>query len=453
MRRQFISLLLLLSTLGTAPGKTVDVTKAGIVGDGAKLNTASIQKVIDDCSAAGGGTILFPAGRYLTGTIQIKNNVTLRLEKDATLLGSTDVADYRNLDPFIDGSGNPMGHALIVAVDAENVGIEGKGTVDGQSPELKAKQNPYVLRPFLLRWVRCTNVTVRDVHLANPGAWTLNFFQTKGAVIEGVTIRSRDLGMPNNDGINLDSSENVRVRNCDVISGDDALVIKSTSSAKPSRDIKATKCKLSSRTNAIKLGTESIGGFENISVTDCQITNTKMAGIALYAVDGGDLRNVSISDITMDGVVVPISIRLGARLKTFREGDQPRQTPGKLRDVTIKNVSAKNIEMIGMLINGIPGFPVEALTLENIQLELPGGGTAEAANVQLPENEKAYPEFDMFGKSMPAYGIYARHLRDVKFQNVRTTVKTPDARPAKIFVDVEGVTPAGFAPAPTMTAK
>jgi hypothetical protein len=259
--------------------------------------------------------------------------------------------------------------------------------------------------------------------------------------------------MPNNDGINIDSSENVRVSNCDVVSGDDALVIKSTSSSKPSRNIQATKCKLSSRTNAIKLGTESIGGFENISVTDCQITNTKMAGIALYSVDGGDLRNVTISDIAMDGVVVPISIRLGARLKTFREGDQPRQTPGKLRDVTIKNVSAKNIEMIGMLINGIPGFPVEALTLENIQLELPGGGTAEAPNVQLPENEKAYPEFDMFGKSMPAYGIYARHIHGVKFQNVRTSVKTPDARPARIFVDVEGVTPAGFAPAPATTAK
>src|SRR5438105_11171577 len=347
-----------------ASDKVVDVTKAGVVGDGTTLNTASIQKAIDDCSAAGGGgTLSFPAGRYLTGTIQIKSNVTLRLEKDATLLDSTEVADYRNLDPFIDGSGNPMGHALIVAVDAENVGIEGKGTVDGQSPALKKKQKPYAMRPFLLRWVRCKNVTVKDVHLTNPGAWTLNFFQTKGAVIEGVTIRSRDLGMPNNDGINLDSSENVRVRNCDVISGDDALVIKSTSSTKPSRDIEATNCKLSSHTNAIKLGTESIGGFENIKVSNCQISNTNMAGIALYEVDGADLRNVTISDITMDGVTVPISIRLGARLKTFREGDQPKPAAGKLRDVTIKNVTAKNVEMIGMLINVVPGHPVEALTL------------------------------------------------------------------------------------------
>ena len=428
----------------TAAGGVIDVTKAGVVGDGATQNTAAIQQAIDACAAAGGGTLSFPAGRYLTGTIQIKSHVTLRLEQDATLLGSTEVADYRNLDPFIDGSGNPMGHALIVAVDADQVGIEGPGTVDGQSPKLKAKQNPYAMRPFLLRWVRCAHVIVRDVHLINPGAWTLNFFQTKGAVIENVTIRSRDLGMPNNDGINLDSSENVRVRHCDVISGDDALVIKATSASKPSRDIVATDCQLSSRTNAIKLGTESIGGFTDISVSRCQITNTKMAGIALYEVDGADLRNVTISDIAMDGVIVPISIRLGARLKTFREGDQPRPTPGKLRDVTIRNVSAKNIEMIGMLINGVPGFPVEALTLENVQLELPGGGTAEAAKIQLAEKEKAYPEFDTFGKTMPAYGIYVRHVRGVKFLNVRTTLLKPDARPATALIDVTDLTPTQF---------
>jgi polygalacturonase len=431
-------------TAADAAARVINVTTAGVAGDGTTLNTARIQKAIDDCSAAGGGTISFPPGRYLTGTIQLKSEVTLRLEKDATLLGSTDAADYRNLDPFIDGNGHPLGHALIVAVDARNVGIEGGGAVDGQSPALKKKQNPYVMRPFLVRWVRCTNVTVRDVHLVNPGAWTLDFFQTKGAVIEGVTIRSRDLGMPNNDGIDIDSSEHLRVRNCDVISGDDALVIKSTSRSRPSRDIVVKRCRLSTRTNAIKLGTESIGGFEDISVSDCQVTNTKMSGIALYTVDGGDLRNVAISDITMDGVIVPISIRLGARLKTFREGDQTRPAPGKLRDVTIKNVSAKNIGMIGILINGVPGFPVQALTLENIRLALPGGGTAEDAKVQLPEKEKAYPEFDVFGKTMPAYGIYARHVRGIKFQNVRTSLIKPDARPATVLIDVEDVKPANF---------
>jgi polygalacturonase len=446
------SLLLISLLFAAIPSIThastiIDATKSGVVGDGTTLNTASIQKAIDDCAAAGGGTISFPPGRYLTGTIQIKSNVTLRLADNATLLGSTNVADYRNLDPFVDGNGHPLGHALIVAVDAANVGLEGNGTVDGQSPKLKATQHPYTMRPFLIRWVRCTNVTVRNIHLTNPGSWTLNFFETTGAVVEDVTIRSRGLGMPNNDGIDLDSSENVRVRNCDIVSGDDAVVIKSTSAARPSRDIQVADCHLSSNTNAIKLGTESIGGFANISVTDCQVTNTKMSGIALYTVDGGDLANVTISNVTMDGVTVPISIRLGSRLKTFRTGDQPKPTPGQLRDVTIENVTAKNIGLIGILINGVPGYPVEALTLKNIQLELPGGGTADAAKIQLPEKPAAYPEYNMFGKILPASGIYARHIRGVTFQNVQTTLLKPDARPATVFIDVQDVSPANFATA------
>ncbi|HTB63571.1 MAG TPA: glycosyl hydrolase family 28 protein [Opitutales bacterium] len=433
-------LLINASSLSAATNNIVDVTKNGVTGDGVTLNTASIQKAIDDCAAAGGGTISFPAGHYLTGTIQIKSNVTLHLDKDATLLGSTDAADYRNLDPFIDGSGHPLGDALIVALDATNVGIEGEGTVDGQSPKLKTKEKTYSMRPFLVRWVRCQNVTVRNVHLINPGAWTLNFFQTQGATIEGVTIRSRDLGMQNNDGINLDSSANVQVRHCDVISGDDALVIKSTSASQPSHDITASDCQLSSHANAIKLGTESIGGFANISISDCQITNTQMAGIALYAVDGGDLRNVTISNITMDGAVVPIAIRLGARLKTFREGDQPKPAAGKLSEVTIQNIRAKNVGLIGLLINGIPSHPVESLELQNITIEVPGGGTAEQAKTQLAEKETAYPEFNMFGKTVPAYGIYARHVDGLKLDGVRITTLQPDARPAAVFIDIENMT-------------
>lgn len=442
-----IALFAFLAVASCAHGEltnVTDVTKAGVVADGTTLNTKAIQKAIDDCSAAGGGTIRFPAGRYLTGTIEIKSNVTLHLDDEATLLGSTDADDYRNLDPFTDGSGNPMGHALIVAVGAHHVAIEGGGTIDGRGAALAAKQKPFTMRPFLVRFVRCNDVAVRDVHLTNPGAWTLNFFQTKGALIEGVTIRTREQKLRNNDGVNIDSSENVRVSRCDVISGDDALVIKSTSST-ASRDIVASDCTLSTRTNAIKLGTESFGGFENISISDCRISDTKMSGIALYTVDGGDLRNVTISDVAMDGVTVPISIRLGSRLKTFRKGDKPKPAAGQLRDVMIKNVTAKNVGMIGMLINGIPEHPVETLTLENVQLELPGGGSAQDAKVQLPEKESAYPEYNAFGKTMPAYGIYARHVRGVTFTNVRTSMKEKDERPATVFVDVEDVTPKDFA--------
>lgn len=435
------SQLVVASSAAAAP-PVVDVARSGVVGDGVTMNTAAIQALIDATAARGGGILDFGAGRYLTGSIVLKSHITLRLEKDAVLLGSTDAADYRNLDPFIDGSGNPMGHALVVALDAVDVGIEGSGTVDGQGPQLKARQAPFTVRPFLLRWVRSKDVRIRDVHLVNPGAWTLNFFETDGAVVEGITIRSRGLGLHNNDGINIDSSSHIRVSRCDIDSGDDALVIKSTG-AKPSRDIVASGCRLSSHTNAIKLGTESYGGFENISVTDSQIVNTDMAGIALYAVDGGDLRKVSIGGITMDGVAIPISIRLGARLKTFRAGTRARTAPGALSEVTIRDVSAKNIGLIGMLINGVPGHPVDRLTIEHVRLEAPGGGTAAQAQVKLGEKEAAYPEFNMFGKTMPAYGLYLRHVRGLHLNDVQVTTLTPDARPAQVLIDaeVEGLAP------------
>ena len=441
----FLALLLTPLPPAHAASVIIDAPTAGIAGDGVTLNTTAIQKAIDDCTAGGGGVLHFPKGRYLTGTIQIKSNVTLRVDDGATLLGSTSAADYRNLDPFIDGSGNPLGHALIVAVDSDHVGIEGAGTIDGQGPAIKAHQASYKIRPFLVRWVHCTNVTVKDVHLINPGAWTLNFFGSKGVTIEGITIRSRGLGLANNDGINIDSSEDIQVSNCDVESGDDALVIKSTSAAKAPQagNITASDCKLSTRTNAIKLGTESIGGFEKITVSKCAITKTQMAGIALYEVDGGELHDVTIRDVTMDDVALPISIRLGARNKTFREGDKAKET-GTLRDVMIENVSAKNVGMVGMLINGVPGHAVENVKLENISLELPGGKGADAAKIQLPEKEAAYPEFDMFGKTIPAYGIYARHVKEMTFENVHMNVVKADERPGTVLIDVAGVTPCGF---------
>ena len=422
------------AVLNSAVGQPLDVTKSGVVGDGVTLNTSAIQQAIDTCSAQGGGTLNFPAGRYVTGTIQLKDNVTLHLDGDAVLLGSTNAADYRNVDPFIAGDGIPLGYALIVADGAKHVGVEGTGLIDGQGQAVKAAQKSYTVRPFLMRWLRCTDVTVKDVHLTNPGAWTLNFFQSRGITVERVTIRTRTTGLANNDGIDLDSCEHVRIADCDIESGDDALCIKATSTV-PSRDIVATGCKLSTTCNAIKLGTESIGDYSNIRISQCDVRDTKMAGIAIYAVDGAHTEDISISDITMTAVTVPISLRLGARLKTFREGDV-KKTTGTLRNVTLKNIRATGVERIGILVNGVPGHAIENLTLENIDLTLPGGGTAEDAKLQLGEKEDAYPEMSMFGKILPAYGLYLRHVRGVTFKNVRTHLATPDARPERICLDV-----------------
>jgi polygalacturonase len=429
-----------------AAGDTLDAKAFGAVGDGVTLNTAALQRAIDLCTANGGGTIRLSAGRYVTGTIQLKDNVTLHLDANAFLLGSSKAADYRNVDPFLDGTGAAMGYALVAAIGAKNVGIDGPGTIDGQGKALSVGQIRYTVRPFLVRWVHCTGVAMKGTTLLNSGAWGVNFFQCKDVAAGGLTIRNRS-GLANNDGIDIDSCENVAISNCDIDSGDDAVCLKTTST-QPCRDITATNCTLKTSCNAIKLGTESIGDFEHIRVSGCQIHQTGMSGIALYSVDGAILHDVVVSDVTMDGIQVPISIRLGARLKTFRAGDTAKPV-GAIRDVTVRNVTVTGAKQIGMLINGVPGHAVEGLSFENIKMELAGGGTAADGKVQLAEKEAAYPEYSMFGKVMPAYGFYLRHVDGVSFKNVQASVTKADARPEVVTVDVSGVQPADF---PTMPA-
>jgi polygalacturonase len=289
--------------------------------------------------------------------------------------------------------------------------------------------------------VHGTDVVVKETTLVNSGAWGMNFFQCQNVAASGLTIRNRS-GLANNDGIDIDSCQNVSIDNCDIDSGDDALCLKTTST-QPTRDITAVNCRLKTNCNAIKLGTESIGDFEHIRVSQCQIRQTGMSGIALYSVDGAILHDVVISDVTMDGIQVPISVRLGARLKTFRAGDTAKPV-GAIRDLTIKNVNVTGARQIGMLINGVPGHPIQGLSFEDIKIELAGGGTAADASVQLAEKEAAYPEYSMFGKVMPAFGFYLRHVDGVRFANVRASVLAADARPEVSLIDAKNVTPADF---------
>ena len=166
----------------------IDITNYGAVGNAITLNTDAIQKAIDACYKSGGGKVIIPSGIFLTGTIALNDNITLQLKKGAVLLGSTDVNDYKNLDPFVDGLGISVGWALVVAVDKKNVGIEGEGIIDGQGSKLKAQQiltdtrsesQRWGRRPFLLRVVRCQNVSVTGVTLNYSAAWTSHYFQCR----------------------------------------------------------------------------------------------------------------------------------------------------------------------------------------------------------------------------------------------------------------------------------
>nr|WP_295872824.1 DUF4955 domain-containing protein [uncultured Chitinophaga sp.] len=427
---------LLIASMGNAMDKktVVDITRFGAVGDGKTLNTAAIQQAIDACSANGGGKVRVPAGTWLTGTLLLKNNVLLLVEENATLLGSPDIKDYQIVDGFKDGLGQQMGYALIGAVDVSNTGIIGKGVIDGQGKLVRASGG-HERRPFLVRFVRCRQVRVSDIHLQGPTAWTMHFFHCTNILTEKVTIRSRGLG--NNDGIDIDCCEKVVIRDCDIDSGDDAICFKTTSPY-PCRDVTVSNIKINTGEGAIKFGTESAGNFENIKVSHIDVAFAREGGIKLFSVDGAHLRNISISDVKMDKVNMPIIIRLGSRLKTFREGDV-RQEVGSISNISIKDVTVAHGTWTGMLISGIPGHYIDGITLDNIHINIPGEGTAADAQVNLEERERDYPEIKMFGKQIPAYALYIRHAKNIRFHRITYTSDQPDVRPAVIASDIDQV--------------
>jgi hypothetical protein len=430
----------------------VDISAYGAVGDGTTLNTSAIQNAIDACYKSGGGKVIVPSGVFLTGTIALNDNVTLQLNKGAVLLGSTDVNDYKNLDPFVDGLGISVGWALVVAVDKKNIGIEGEGTIDGQGSKLKAQQiltdtraesQRWGRRPFLLRIVRCQAVAINGVTLNYAAAWTSHYFQCKQVSIKNVKIVSR--GVAHNDGMDIDGCQDVTIKNCDVESGDDALCFKTTSSKMTCKNIVVSGLRLKSGQGAIKIGTESMAAFENINISQCYIYDTANGGIKLLSVDGANIRNIQITDITMVEVKTPILIRLGARLSVFRKDQDSQQPVGTLENVIIKNVKAKaadNAQLMppsGILVTGIPGHDVKNLTLENIEINLAGGGSNENARQLVPEAIDKYPEIKTFGPLVPAYGVWARHVDGLKVSNVKFTLSHNDLRPAIICEDGKNI--------------
>jgi len=446
----------------TDPGsglRIFDVKEYGAIGNGNVLDTASINRAIDDCHARGGGVAYVPPGIYLSGTVILKSNVTLYLEAGATLLGSKNIRDYAlQAGPSLLGDANQK--HLVFARDAENIGLAGPGRIDGQGssfwvpsgrvvpPSAESWQDvaTYDWKPLdrpspLLEFYNCKNLRIEEVHIENAAGWTLRPVHCDNVFIRGITIRNPVIG-PNTDGIDPTGCQNVFISDCLIATGDDAICLKSESpyggEVRVSKNITISNCVLTGCCNGLKFGTATFGGFENVVFTNSVIFNEDVdpkeriiAGIALEMVDGGSLEGVVISNIRMQRVRTPVFIRRGNRT--------PRSdgTPGTLRGIMIENIHATG-SLLTSSITGLPGFDVEDVTLSNIRIESEERGKAGWVEREIPELSASYPEARMFGR-LPAYGFYCRHVKGLRLKQVELRSSAGEMRPALHCDDVKDI--------------
>ena len=469
----FLSRLVFLGCLGflfplkaatpmARPALIHDVRDYGARGDGIGLDSAAISRAIEAAAAAGGGSVVVPAGRYRCGTVTLRSHVTLRLEAGAVLIGSTELSDYpeaappiptdtiefRRLLPVYPTRFEYGRHSLIQAIGLENVAIEGRGVIDGSGdhPNFSkaelirrglTRQEAHSRRPYGLSFIQCRNVHVSGISFRNLAFWAQDYLDCEDVLVDGITVDSPALDR-NNDGIDIDGSRRVRVVNSFFNTGDDAICLKA--SYRDCEDIVISNNVISSLVNGIKMGTASNGGFKNIAISNMVMRKVGAAGIALQIVDGGHMDGVAVNNVVMHEAGAAFFIRLGDRGRAWMRPEH--HAVGSLKNVLINNVVAQiytpwDGRPLGSSISGLPGHPVEDVTLSNIRIvslrEQPRDQTLGLGEAAIPENPHDYPEYSMFG-SLPAYGLYARHVRGLTLDTVSTDFRTVDHR-SSLFCD------------------
>ena len=433
-----------------------DVKNYGAKGDGKNLDTKAIDKAIDAANAAGGGTVFFPAGDYLSVTIHLKSNVGLYLEHGATIIAATtakgvqyDLPEKSENSIYQDYGHSYFHNSLIVGENLHDISITGPGHILGtgllRAVSKTGQVNGFGNKTIALKL--CRNVILKDFTIFH-GGWFC--FLLTG--VDNMTMDNLKMDT-NRDGIDLISSKNVHITNCTINSPrDDGIVLKSDFSLNYPRaveNVTISNCSVSgykegtlldgtyvredkATTGRIKIGTETNGGFKNITITNCIIDHCW--GLALETVDGAVLEDITISNITMREISsAPIFIRLGARQRA------PKDFPySQLHRVMISNIVAYDVTSDqAAIVSGIPDHDIEDLTLSNINIYFKGGGTeAQAANV-VPPLIDSYPEPNRFGIT-PSYGFFIRNVKDLKMSDVFVHFSKDDLRPAFILDHVEG---------------
>ena len=448
-----------------------NVRAYGAAGDGTNLDSPAIDKAITACAQAGGGTVLVPPGTYLCGSVHLQSNIHLEIAAGATILGAPqEMKAYDFTEPWTGPAYQDGGHcyfhnSLIWGENLTNVFITGNGMISGgglvrgdrildqmsgylnwQHPE----QTPTNLPPLRLGnkaicLVLCRNVLIRDVTIYHGGHFAILVTGCTDLTVDNVTMDT------DRDGIDIDCCKNTMVSNCRINSpNDDGLCPKSTFALKTNiitENLTIVNCQVSgfevgtlldgtmkpskSKNGRIKFGTESSGGFRNCTVANCTFRGCK--GLALEEVDGGIMENITINNIAMmDVASYPIYITTGSR---NRDPNVP--VPSRARNILISNVIATGVDArSGIEIMGLPEQPIEGLRLDNIRLTFAGGGTKEQAAIVPKELGTGYPEPK---GTMPAYGLFARHVHGLELANITVGFDKDDFRPALVCTDVKGL--------------
>lgn len=439
-----------------ASAKDYPASLFNIYSDGVTLNTRSIQFAIDYIHQQGGGRLVFYVGRYLTGTIHLKSNVSIELKEGATLVGSLNPFDYEKKGWT----------ALIFAHDQKNIGITGQGVIDGQGRLLARKVVDIIqkglikdgfrydrpeaeTRAVLLYFRGCENVNMKGVTMRNSASWVQIYDQCRNVGIDSMYVDSKAYW--NNDGIDIVDCEKVSISNSFIDSDDDGICLKSHDASKVCRDVVIRNNTIRSSANGIKFGTATYGGFSNIRIINNRVFDTYRSAVTIAAVDGGFVEDVEVDSLQSYNTGNAIFLRIGERVKGKK---------GRMENVRISNVYAevpatkpdvayeyegpiedmpRNISPASIV--GMPDAMITNVILKNIEIRYPGGGNPMFAKVGLdqldkvPEKGASYPEFSMFGE-LPAWGLYIRHAKEITVSELKLTAEKKDYRTALVLDNV-----------------
>ena len=453
-------ILILLFCPGLVKAIDCNASMFGIKSNGTTLNTNSIQKGIDYINAHGGGRLVFYVGRYLTGTIYLKSNVTIQLEEGAILVGSLNPYDYEMSNNWT---------AMIFALDQQNIGITGKGVIDGRgfsvannlvdlihkgvvSDPLKYDRPRETIRPQNIYFRGCRNVRIQGITIKDPGSWNQQYDRCRNVVIDGIMVDSKSYW--NNDGVDIVDCDSVSITNSYFDAADDGICLKSHSPDFICQNVYIHNNTVRTSANGIKFGTASYGGFRNIKIINNLVYDTYRSAVTFAAVDGGIVENVTVDSLRSMNTGNVIFLRIGERSPGKK---------GRMSNISISNVYAevpsskpdagynyegpvedlpRNISPASLV--GMPDAAIENVSLRNIEIHYPGGGNPSFARVGLneldkvPEMAASYPEFSMF-KELPAWGFYLRHVKEITFENVNLSCSENDYRTAIVLDDAHGV--------------